>query len=65
MKNVTSQTRREISDKFVLAALSIPLNNNISNFESLPLSYVPHSMREFDNKKITAKEDLLELSKIL
>jgi len=65
MKNVASNTRREISDRFVLAALSIPLNNKISNFESLPFSYVPHSMREFDYKKISAKEDLLELSKIL
>ena len=65
MKNVGGNTRREVSDRFVLAALSIPLNNKISNFESLPFHYVPQSMREYDQKHLSAKEDLLELSKIL
>lgn len=65
MKNIARSHRREISDKFVLAALSIPLNNKISNFEQLPFTYVPQSMREFERKNLAVKEDLLELSKIL
>lgn len=41
MKNVNYNHRRETNDKFVLAALSIPLNNKISNFEQLAFQYVP------------------------
>lgn len=65
MKNVSGNSRREINDRFVLAALSIPLNNKISNFDSLPFTYVPESMREYDRTRLSAREDLLELSKIL
>jgi len=65
MKNVSNATVRDISDNFVLAALSIPLNKQISNFEQLPFTYVPQSMRDFEIKSQIAKEDLLEMSKIL
>lgn len=65
MKNLDESTRRDILDQFVLAALSIPLNNKITNFEQLPFKFVPRSMSEFDEKYLTQKEDLLEMSKIL
>lgn len=65
MKGLGYQHRREVNDKLVLAALSIPLNNKISNFDALAFSYVPRSMKEYDIKSQIKKEDLLDMSKIL
>jgi len=35
LKNFDTQLKKENNDKFVLAALSIPLVNKLSNFERL------------------------------
>lgn len=52
MKNFQEGKKRDIMDQFVLAALSIPLNNKITNFEQLPFKFVPRSMSEFDEKHL-------------
>jgi hypothetical protein len=54
MKNVSGSFRQEMNDKFVLAALSIPLNSKISNFERLAFNYIPDSMKQFDQKTVNA-----------
>ena len=40
-KSMSEQDKAKITTQFVLAALSIPLNNRLSNFERLSVSYVP------------------------
>ena len=65
LKNFDSQLKKENNDKFVLAALSIPLVNKLSNFERLQFHYVPQSMKEFVESNLIAKEDLLDTAKML
>jgi len=65
LKNFDSVLKKENNDKFVLAALSIPLVNKLSNFERLQFHYVPQSMKEFDESNLIAKEDLLDTAKML
>jgi len=65
MRNVSAGFRQEMNDKFVLAALSIPLNSKISNFERLAFYYLPDSMKQFDQKSAGANQDLLDMSRML
>jgi hypothetical protein len=44
---MTDQEKARMNAQFVLATLSIPLNNKLSNFERLSLQYNPPSMNEF------------------
>jgi hypothetical protein len=48
MKGIAADKKKEMNDRFVLAALSVPLNNKLTNFERLSFSYLPYSMRQFD-----------------
>ena len=57
--------QRAINDKFVLAALSIPLNNRLSNFERLNFNYMPNSLKDFDETSLVAKEELLATARML
>jgi hypothetical protein len=57
--------QRTINDKFVLAALSIPLNNRVSNFERLSFNYVPNSLRDFDEASLVAREEILATARML
>jgi hypothetical protein len=50
---------------FVLAALSIPLDNRISNFEKLNVQYVPQGMNEFYDESNFAKNELLGIANML
>lgn len=65
MKGSTGISRKSINDKFVLAALSIPLNNKLSNFERLSFNYLPSSVREFDTTNLMAREELLATARML
>ena len=44
-KSTSLQERHAINDRFVLAALSIPMNNKINNFEKLSFHFVPESFK--------------------
>jgi len=48
-----------------LAALSIPLNNKLSNFERLSFNYLPGSMNDFDHENPVARHELLITAKML
>jgi len=65
LKNSTAEQRKSINDKFVLAALSIPLNNRFSNFERLSFNYLPSSVKEFDEANLMAREELLATARML
>ena len=64
-KNTTMQDKQAINDKFVLAALSIPLNNKINNFDQLSFHFVPECFRNQQDKNSNAREELLATSKML
>ena len=65
MKGIAADTKKEMNDRFVLAALSVPLNNKLTNFERLSFSYLPYSMRQFDQSSLMGREELLETAKML
>ena len=65
LKNQSNEAKRDINDKFVLAALSIPLNNKLSNFERLSFNYLPGSMNDFDHENPVARHELLTTAKML
>ena len=46
-KTMTDEQKAQMNTQFVLATLSIPLNNRLSNFERLSVQYVPQGMNEF------------------
>lgn len=65
MKNVAGEKKRGVNDKFVLSALSIPLNNRLSNYERLSFNYMPSSSKEYDLGNQTAREEILATAKML
>jgi len=65
MKGISADKKKEMNDRFVLAALSVPLNNKLTNFERLSFSYLPYSMRQFDQSSLMGREELLETAKML
>lgn len=65
LKDNTVQAKKVINDQFVLAALSIPLNSKVNNFERLSFSYLPASMKDFDEANIMAREEQLEMARML
>jgi len=65
MKDTSFNERTDINSSFVLAALSIPLNNKMNNFERLSFSYLPKSMKDFDEANSMAKEELRDTAKML
>jgi len=58
-------SKKNINDKFVLAALSIPPNNKLSNFERLSFNYLPSSVKDFDEANLMGREELLATAKML
>jgi hypothetical protein len=51
--------------QFVLAALSIPLNNRLSNFERLSVQYNPPGMDDIYNESSTTKNELFGIANML
>ena len=45
-KAMTDQQKAQMTAQFVLATLSIPLNNRMSNFERLSVQYQPPGVQE-------------------
>ena len=64
-KHQSAETKKNINDKFVLAALSIPPNNKLSNFERLSFNYLPSSVKDFDEANLMGREELLATAKML
>lgn len=46
LKNSTPELKKENNEKLVLAALSVPLNNKISNFERLAFNFIPEYLKD-------------------
>lgn len=65
LKNSSFDIKKEINEKFVLAALQTPLNNKISNFEKFSFQYIPESFKGGENLSPSAKEELQSITKIL
>jgi len=64
-KSPSLETVQSINDKFVLAALSIPLNNKLSSFERLSFNYQPEYVKSFQDVNPVAKLELKETAKML
>jgi hypothetical protein len=45
-KTMTDQQRNKMTAQLVLAVLSVPLNNRLSNFERLSVQYIPPGMEQ-------------------
>jgi hypothetical protein len=64
-KTSTEKDKININNKFVLAALSIPPNNRLSNFERLSFNYLPDSLKHFDQANLMGREELNATAKML
>lgn len=64
LKDATPQTKLLNKERLVLAALSVPLNNKITNMERLPFHFVPDSIRQSAYTP-SAREELLATARIL
>ena len=51
--------------QFVLAVLSIPLDNKLSNFERLNVQYVPQGMSEFFDESSQVRNELINIANML
>mmetsp|Transcript_15948 Transcript_15948/g.24678 ORF Transcript_15948/g.24678 Transcript_15948/m.24678 type:complete len:474 (-) Transcript_15948:1461-2882(-) len=65
VKNQDQALNQFLKDRFVLSALSIPLNNKLTNFERLSFNFVTSSMREFDEVSLTSREELFSAARML
>jgi len=54
-----------MSTGFVLATLSIPLDNKLSNFERLSVQYVPQGMNEFYDESSSVRNELFGIANML
>lgn len=58
-RNMKEDEKMKFTAKFVLAVLSISLNNRISNFEKLSVQYVPQGMmNESEESNTSAKNEI-------
>jgi hypothetical protein len=64
IKDASAETKFKNNERLVLAALSIPLNGKMSNFERLPFTFLPECFRTSDETP-SAREDLLATARIL
>jgi hypothetical protein len=46
---MSSEEKAQMTTKFIMAALSIPLNNRLSNFEKLSVTYSPQGDQQEDS----------------
>ena len=61
----TPEQKQILICQLVLSALSIPLNNKISNFERLSTSYVPKDLQYAAENSEQVKEQILSVSSML
>lgn len=54
-----------MNTQFVLATLSIPLDNKLSNFERLNVQYIPQGMNEFYDESSQIKNELFGIANML
>lgn len=54
-----------MNTQFVLATLSIPLDNKLSNFEKLSVQYIPSGMNEFYDESSQIKNELFSIASML
>lgn len=61
----TPEQKQVLICQLVLSALSVPLNNKISNFERLATSYTPKDMQFAVQNSEQVKEQILSVSSML
>jgi len=61
----TDAKKKILTGKFVLAALSCPLNHSLSNFERLSTQYLPRELQEDAENSQKIKNEVLEVSSML
>jgi hypothetical protein len=61
----TPEQKQILISQLVLSALSVPLNNKISNFERLSTSYMPKDMQDAVENSEQVKEQILAVSGML
>lgn len=61
----TPEQKQILISQLVLSALSVPLNNKISNFERLTTSYMPKDMQDAVENSEQVKEQILAVSGML
>jgi hypothetical protein len=64
MKNSDQANLKRVNDSLILAALSVPLNNKVTNFEQLNFTYVPPNIKS-STFSSTAREEIAEISTLL
>lgn len=65
LKNVTAAQKLSINDQLVLAVMSIPLNERVSNFERLPFIFTPEFTKGGDDRQSSARDEILSIARIL
>jgi len=64
-KALSTDLRAQMNVKFALSALSIPLDNRLSNFEKLSVSYVPAGMNELIEESSQLRNELFGIASML
>jgi len=61
----SDEQKTELNCKFILAALSVPLNHRLSNFERLSTQYLPKELQEQTENSQKIKGEVLEVTNML
>jgi len=61
----TTEEKAELSCKFILAALSVPLNHRLSNFERLSTQYLPRELQDDAENSQKIKGEVLDVASML
>jgi histone acetyltransferase (RNA polymerase elongator complex component) len=64
-KKITLEEKRKINDLYILASLSIPLTNKLTNFERLSFIFESSTNKEFDESNLISREELHEAARML
>eukprot|EP00347_Sterkiella_histriomuscorum_P021885 403332425 len=64
-KTMSEQQKSSMAAQFVLATLSIPLDNKLSNFERLNVQYIPQGMNEFFDESSQIRNELFGIASML
>ena len=65
IKKNADEEKKKVATEFVLATLSIPLSNRVTNFEKLMLNYIPVGLRELIQEDGQSRTEFFQLSQLL
>jgi len=64
-KTLTDSDKAGMTAQFVIAVLSVPLNNRLSNFERLSVQYTPPGMEHQQDSTSAARNELFSIASML